>query len=55
MTIDAWQKVLVRYATSSNRSEALMAQMLLDLSTLDDQWVERIFDRYASEVLEATP
>ena len=55
MTITAWQNVLAHYATSANRNEALMAQMLLDLSTIDGPAVERVFDNYASAILEATP
>ena len=55
MTIEFWQNVLARYATSDNRSEALMAQMLLDLSTIHDPAIERVFDNYASTILEAQP
>jgi hypothetical protein len=53
VTITVWQDCLARYATSDNRSEALMAQMLLDLSTIHDPAVVRVFDNYASTILEA--
>lgn len=54
MTLALWQDCLVRYATSTNRNEALMAQMLLDLSTVHDPAIERVFDNYASTILEST-
>jgi len=49
-----WQDCLVRYATSNNRSEGLMAQMLLDLSTIHDPAIVRVFDNYALEILEGS-
>jgi hypothetical protein len=54
MTVEVWQDCLVRYATSDNRSEALMAQMLLDLSTIQNPAVVWVFDKYATTILEAT-
>ncbi len=54
MTIEFWQRVLSSYATKGNPNEVLMATMLLDLSRIEDQRVEAVFDHVASQILEAT-
>jgi hypothetical protein len=55
MTAPIWQAALLRYRDDGNPSEQLMARMLLSLSLSDDPMVERIFDTYASEILERQP
>lgn len=55
MTIELWQACLQRYEEHGNPSEQLMARMLLTLCQIDDPMVVRIFDAYASEILEAAP
>ncbi len=55
MTTELWRACLRRYETNGNRNEQLMARMLLTLSQVDDPMVVRIFDAYASEILEAAP
>ncbi len=55
MTIAVWQDVLSNYMLRGNRSEKLMARMLMSLTEIDDPMVVRLFDTYASTILEATP
>ena len=54
MTVEWWRAVLQRFRTDGDTaSEQLMATMLLELMNLPG--AERIFDRFASEILEAQP
>jgi hypothetical protein len=55
MTVELWRACLARFEAYGNRSEQLMARMLLTLCQIDDPMVVRIFDAYASEILEAAP
>ena len=55
MTVELWQACLAQFRARGNRNEQLMARMLLQLSTIEDPLVVRLFDSYASEILEATP
>jgi hypothetical protein len=54
MTVELWQACLAQFRDHGTRNEQLMARMLLQLSTIDDPMVARLFDSYASEILEAT-
>ena len=54
MTLEWWRVVLQRFhADGDTASERLMATMLLELMNLPG--AERIFDRFASEILEGQP
>lgn len=53
MTIEVWRQCLRRYVEDGNPSEQLMATILLSLTYSDDPNIIRMFDMYASEILEA--
>ncbi len=53
MTIDIWRECLARYRDEGNPSEALMATMLLSMTYTEDPNILRMFDMYASQILEA--
>jgi len=55
MTVELWQACLQMFRDHGTRTEQLMARMLLQLSTIDNPLITRLFDSYASEILEATP
>jgi hypothetical protein len=55
VTLTTWRAVLARYRDEGNPNEQLMARMLIALSYADDPMVVRLFDMYASEILEAQP
>jgi len=55
MTVELWRACLARFATYGSPNERLMAGLLLRLSGIDDPRVVRVFDKYASEILEAAP
>ena len=52
MTIALWQDVLSNYMLRGTHNEKLMARMLMSLTEIDDPLVVRMFDCYASEILE---
>lgn len=52
MTEKIWRDALAQFAMHGTDSEQLMAKMLLSLSHVDDPIVVRLFDSYASEILE---
>jgi hypothetical protein len=54
VTTELWQACLIQFRDRGNATEQLMARMLLQLSTIDNPMVARLFDSYASEILEAT-
>lgn len=53
MTIELWQACLMRFETEGTASESLMAEMLIELSRIDDPRIAQLFDRFASQILEA--
>jgi hypothetical protein len=55
MTIEIWQKCLLRFEAYGTNNERMMAYLLLELSNIDNPAITRIFDKYASEILEAAP
>ncbi len=55
MTVELWQACLAQFRDHGNPNEQLMARMLLQLSTIDHPMITRLFDSYASEILEAQP
>jgi hypothetical protein len=55
LTAEAWVRALALYRASNDRNISLMATMLTDvIESSDDLMVARIFDSYASEMLEGT-
>jgi hypothetical protein len=54
MTIEIWRECLQRYAEDGNPSEQLMATMLLAMTHSTDPNIVRMFDMYASQILEAS-
>lgn len=55
MTIQLWRDILGQYAREGTRTEQLMASMLISLSKIDDPLIVRMFDAYASDILEMQP
>lgn len=53
MTVDIWRACLHRYMNDGNSSERIMARLLWEISMVDEKAIVAVFDRYASEILEA--
>jgi len=54
VTLELWRACLSRFRDHGTPNEQLMARILLTLSQTSDPNVVRVFDAYASEILEAT-
>ena len=55
MTVEIWQACLAQFRDHGTHNEQLMATLLLQVSMVDDPMIVRLFDAYASEILEAAP
>ena len=55
VTVALWQACLAQFRDHGTHNEQLMATLLLQVSMVDDPMIARLFDAYASEILEATP
>lgn len=55
MTVSVWQACLHQFQNHGTSNEKMMATLLLQLSKINDPYITRIFDAYASEILEMTP
>lgn len=54
MTVEIWRQCFRQYIDRGTGSERTMARLLWEISMIDEAAIVAVFDRYASDILEAT-